>query len=225
MLLSHRRNFLFIHIPKTAGTSLTRAFAPHARLRDRLVYHYYPTRLGIALVDRLTRRADDGLSGIAGFPQHAAIRNVRDRLGDAKMDALFKFAFVRDPWDWFASLYAHICRTPDHPLADVAMRGLDALLSHAAEGHILRQIDYVRRRGGLDLDLDFVGRFETLAADYEIIAGRLGLSRRDLPHHNPSSAPPPDLAALYNTPARRLFLKRFGADIEAFGYCEAPAAG
>ncbi|GAB4534938.1 MAG: hypothetical protein Tsb0010_15020 [Parvularculaceae bacterium] len=224
MLLSHRKQFLFIHIPKTAGTSITRRLAPHARLRDRLVYEFRPTRLAIAIADRAMRRADDGLALYAGFPQHAAIRNARDALGDDWTNALFKFAFVRDPWDWFASLWAHAARTPGHPLQQDARAGIEPFLETACRGGVLRQIDYVRRRGSLELDVDFLGRFETLREDFRAVADRLGLSARDLPHDNRAPARARDLSSLYTPSARRLFLKRFGPDLELFGYAESPGA-
>lgn len=79
-MISHDRKFIFIHIPKTAGTSLT------ARLRDH----------GIVLGGERNARSI--------YFRHATLQFIADSLGD-EFENYFSFGVLRNPWDWCVSNY------------------------------------------------------------------------------------------------------------------------
>lgn len=62
---------------------------------------------------------------------------------------------------------------------------------------------------------DFVGRFETLDADFAAVCERLGLSAR-LPHNNVSAHR--HYSVYYSDAARVAVEEMLGADLERFGY-------
>ncbi len=46
-------------------------------------------------------------------PLHSSIKN--DLINFPRIKDYFKFAYVRNPYDWLVSLYSYICMFPDHP--------------------------------------------------------------------------------------------------------------
>src|SRR3569833_2271927 len=106
MILSYSSGFLFVHIEKAAGSSIQQALlpvanvAPNNRLRRR-----------VALLGPLNRIG--GLYRALQFGEHATADEVKRCLPTAAYNALFKFAFVRNPWDRLVSRYAHLLRSKD----------------------------------------------------------------------------------------------------------------
>jgi chondroitin 4-sulfotransferase 11 len=115
----------------------------------------------------------------------------------------FRFAFVRNPWDRLVSCYkdkinyetAHVYNRYKNPFVsylqqkglykrDMEFREFVEIVSQIpdeeAEGHIRSQYTYLEDRQGKIL-ADFIGRFENLANDLQVIASRMGV-RLTLPH-------------------------------------------
>ena len=95
MLLSIRYRFLFVHIPKTGGTSI-RAALRYYKWSD-------PYRIPLFLCSRLSAFTGHRLA--CKLPRHAKIIAAHEMLPRDFFDSLFKFAFVRNPWDRAVSFY------------------------------------------------------------------------------------------------------------------------
>jgi len=89
LLLSLRYNFLFVHIAKTGGTSI-RATLNRYRWRDP----YYLPQFICSRISHLT-----GHRLGCKFPRHAKIIAAREMLPRELFESVFKFAFIRNPWD------------------------------------------------------------------------------------------------------------------------------
>jgi hypothetical protein len=106
MILSYSSGFLFVHIEKAAGSSIQQALlpfanvAPNSRMRRRLAWLGPLNRVG-------------GLYRALQFGEHATADEVKRCLPAEAYDSLFKFAFVRNPWDRLVSRYAHLLRSKD----------------------------------------------------------------------------------------------------------------
>src|SRR5690348_4368952 len=97
MVLSDSRKFLFIHIPKAAGTSIRRTLEPYA-ITDHLAY---------------SRGIDDYVAKKRQFPPHLTYANAAKVL-KVDLGAYFTFAFVRNPWDRYVSMFQFVLNTPGH---------------------------------------------------------------------------------------------------------------
>ncbi|HWA85787.1 MAG TPA: sulfotransferase family 2 domain-containing protein [Opitutus sp.] len=178
MIISYRRRFLFIHIEKAAGTSVKKALGPYAH---RPLFHH-----------RVFRKL-----GLHGLYPHYKMRMWTEHLGAAAVkhelpawewDRLFRFTFVRNPWDLELSRYffyrAMKNWSPEDPRAIATNRAgsFRAYLDWRQEQRIKRQVDYIFDEGGAPL-LHFVGRVETIDGDFETVTKKIGIDAR-LPHVN-----------------------------------------
>ncbi len=206
MLLSRAHRFLFIHVCKTGGTSVRRALAPYADRPGR------PPRPWARWRPGLPPAADP----CPLLPAHATAAEARAALPAALFDGCFKFAFVRNPWDWQVSWYHFLRRDTGHPQHALASRmaGFADFLRWRARHDPLLQKSFLTDAAGGPL-VDFVGRFESLAEDFRFVCGAVGV-RAGLPHLNRS--PHGDYRSYYTPETRRLVEEVWREDIECFGY-------
>src|SRR5580704_4904265 len=142
-MISGKHKFIFIHINKTGGTSIEKAFAPDADIRD--VPH-----------------------------KHAPVAFYKQWWPD-QFRTYFKFAFVRNPWDWLVSRYywsKDRQRLFDYSFDEFLRRLKKRIrLCESApwlEDEALKpQLDRLTIRGAIAVD--FVGRFENLQSDFDFI--------------------------------------------------------
>ncbi|MFN5702416.1 MAG: sulfotransferase family 2 domain-containing protein, partial [Gammaproteobacteria bacterium] len=102
MLISESKSFLFVHVQKTAGTSLAEILKPHALNPANGRMNKLASDLGLV---RDWRKFH--------FRKHANLRKAQSVIPAPVYDGLFKFAFVRNPWDKLVSLYAYLERRRD----------------------------------------------------------------------------------------------------------------
>jgi hypothetical protein len=215
MLLSHRYNFLFVHIAKTGGTSV-RAALDGLRWRDPIYYLTWPCH-------RLSHLA--GHRTATKFPRHARIVAAKEMLPARFFDDLFKFAFVRNPWDLQVSSFHHLKRERPHLLG--GRTGFGEFLQHkldparAFQYHIdtslQLQVEYLIDLRG-ELLVDFVGRYERLEADFREVCHRIGVNERPLPHRRQAADRRSDYRSYYADETAELVARHFARDIEMFDY-------
>ena len=195
MIVSHRARCIFVHVQKTAGTS----------------------------IEMVLRRFDpDAGSHLHDGWRHLHAREIRDVVPPDVWDGYFKFAFVRNPWDRLVSWY-HMCVQVPVPngfcrYVRQNFPTFESFVTGATTGPGEKtthpQFDYVAGDDG-EVIVDFVGRYETLGDDFAQIADRLKLGDV-LPRANPSSHG--GYRDYYTTATRDLVGQRFARDVEHFGY-------
>ena len=104
-------------------------------------------------------------------------------------DSLFKFAFVRNPWDLQVSSYHHIQRERPHLLKEAET--FDAFLrrkfdperpwQYHIDTSITPQSDYLVDLKG-NLIVDFIGKYETLQQDFTHCCQVIDIPTIELPH-------------------------------------------
>jgi hypothetical protein len=209
MFISPGRAFVFVHIPKTGGTSMMLALEARAMADDILIGD---TPKAQRRKHRLKRFDAPGR-----LWKHSRLSDI-DRMTDFP-DPLFVFTLVRNPWDRIASLY-HWARMQsfDHPMIHASKAlGFDAFLAQENIQTSLRgdtAAGYVTDRSGV-LRCDAFVRLEYLQADLAPVETHLGFPIR-MPHVNTSERPPAD--ALYSPRTRDLVAEICAEDIARFGY-------
>jgi Sulfotransferase family len=205
---------IFIHIPKTAGTSIHDLFS---RIPARECSVDPARRAELASVDR------------KGLTKHSKATEYVDRLGSESWASAFTFTFVRNPWDMMVSSYVWWLQgAPAHPhlrplAAEVAqLADFGAFLRHRLGQSCINEFVGDPRdwfmADGADL-VGFVGRYEELTDDIARICDRLGIERTrrpEPPRLNESRRRP--YQDYYTGEARALVAQRFRYEIDRFGY-------
>ena len=113
MIISHGRGYLFVHIPKTGGTSLALALEDRA-MKDDIMLGDTPKAL-----KRRRRLRDVQTKG--RLWKHSTLADIDGLVSPAQIDGMFTFTLVRNPWDRLVSYY-HWLRGQsfDHPAVRLA---------------------------------------------------------------------------------------------------------
>ena len=212
MIVSPGRGYVFVHIPKTGGTSMALALEARA-LRDDIL-------IGDTPKARRRRRRLDGVRTAGRLWKHSRLADIEGLLPQDELDRLFVFTLVRNPWDRLVSYYHWLrAQSFDHPAVRLAKRfDFAAFLNHPETRATFardRYGDYVRGSGGGARRAVFV-RLEHLAEDLGPVEEHLGF-RLDLPHANRSERPA-DWRSCYSEADRALVAELCADDIARFGY-------
>lgn len=178
MLISKKHKFLFIHIPKTGGTSLVSALKKHsdrAPLPLRAIGYFFDDR-GIKL--------PEWTYGITGYPYHVRAKQVQKKLGKQEYSKLFSFAFVRNPWDITVSEYEYICQKKSHHLHSIAVQlgNFSNYLNWKVKNYNRQQSEWLLDDSGC-LIVDKVYKFESYELHANEAIARIGFDYK-VPHKN-----------------------------------------
>ena len=216
-MISHTYHCIFIHIPKTAGSSIEKKIGKDIttgrnRQDHRAIRHIEPLSLGEYRIlvqrgdwDTLYRRLKYALQG-------------KPRPSRSQYQTYFKFTFVRNPWARVYSWYKNVLKDPLHqrelgvppdcPFPDFVENYLDCWALHA-------QLDWLHDHKGR-VPLDFIGRYENLKDDFERVAHQIGLDDATLPHLVRSGGG--HYLDAYDEHSRSLVAQRYAEEIAYFGY-------
>jgi len=209
MIISKAKKFIFIHIKKTAGSSITRSLGKYD---DR---NLYLKVLNTKLLTRikLTRALNP-------LWHHVTACEVKNYLG-AQFSDYYSFAFVRNPFDWQVSNYFYIRQHPLHPrYREVKEMKFNEYLEWTHRNNRIHlQSDFVKDCGGRgDTIVNYIGKFESLDEDFDQILAHLGLrSDVKLDLHNASTRNS-DYRSYYDAASIKFIEKHYEEDLERFGY-------
>ena len=227
--------FIFVHIPKCAGTSIHSALSAH--------FHDY-SFLGVASLAQRVYYEQDWL-------HHIPAARLKRAVLQASWSSYFKFTVVRNPWDRLVSLYHYFLNSfPSYPrwwlttpIRDYWKYPLPAIRTvRDMVRHWHLRNDFARRRSNnipfnswvLDvlatdhcshcrpcseylLDssgnnlIDYVARFENLDLSFRPICERIGVGDLTLPVDNATERL--DYRVYYTPPSVELVARRFACDI------------
>lgn len=182
------KEVIFIHILKTAGTSVINAIGQDFKL-------------------------------------HLPVTEVLRRVGEDNYHQAYTFSFVRNPWDKVYSHYKYNVKTNQHLMKTHPINFNDWVLKcfgpHKDYFYYHRQIQFTDQLTWLidetgKIKVDFIGRFENLNEDFEIVKNKLEL-QNSLPHLNKTQKEK-SYQEQYNAQSREIIAQVFKRDIEYFNY-------
>ena len=209
-MISIKYRCLFVHVPKTGGTSLKRYLVGYD-----LTKCWQPSFFEAHLLYT-----------------HRSVAQLRRELNKLQIESanFFQFAFVRNPWDRLLSAFFYLS-------ADGG-GGVEALPFVAAIKYFRGDFQRFVCEGLFELTpkipvlfpqhvwthddidgqpLDFIGRFEKLAEDVAIVAQRLGLETSEpLPHLR--ACPHAHYTEYYNDETCKRVAEIYAQDIKLFDY-------
>lgn len=213
MIISRGRRYIFVHIPKTGGTSLATALEARA-MRDDILIGDTPKALR-------RRKRLNGVESRGRLWKHSRLADIEGVVSEAEMRDFFVFTLVRNPWDRVVSYY-HWLREQsfDHPAVALAKRtafspflndmGTRESLANSTYGSYVAAPDGAER-------CDAYVRLEHLAEDLATVEAYLGFGLRPLPRLNASERAG-DYRTYYSEPDAALVAELCAEDIARFGY-------
>ncbi len=214
MPVSHELKLVFVHIPKTGGTSIEQALELFGswRIEDR---------------ERLFGQVQSADLLALGLGTRYLQHLTSDEIGLVEPRTTARayqwFSVVRNPWDRFVSTYLR----PDPDLVEqaradgVELTGLEfpefvERTQSLQQVHLRPQHEFLpAQRGSAPM---LLGRFESLDTDFQRACQRLGITRA-LPHANRapvrSRRPYRDF---YTADTAGRIAARYARDIAQFGY-------
>ncbi len=212
MIINHRYGFIFLHVPKNAGTAITSWLSQFTGWND---IELGSTPYGEAIQPIYGERFH--------LHKHSTAAQIRRVIGDVLWDQYFTFAVVRHPLDRLVSAY-HFYRQWQHPSTD-AVRAFDSFEAFVLSDYFRQDVKNPTRPGGLQSEflrtdrahpIDRICRFESLQQDLTQVAQQLGLSKPVLRRVNESKR---GRYERYYTPQALAVARAvFREDFERFGY-------
>lgn len=219
MILSTSHNFIFVHVPKTAGTAMTAALCP---------FGVHDTR---TLGRRLLRRFPiPEAAERAYFRKHETALDMRNKMGAAAFSQFLKFTVVRNPFDHAVSHYEYLkeFRNPKKAQEFAAMSFSEYLHWRTKKRGLFvpffsilpSQAHFVADETGENLLVDSVLKFENLADDFYALTQDLGLSNVKMQRINPTKAKQKgrSFASYYDDKTVAVVQKLYENDFDLFGY-------
>jgi hypothetical protein len=212
MIISRGRRYVFVHIPKSGGTSLSLALEDRA-MKDDILVGDTPKALR-------RRKRLKAMTGAKRLRKHGILSDIDGIVSADELRSMFTFTLVRNPWDRMVSYY-HWLRhqTFEHPAVGLARKlpftefVLHADTARSFAANPARR--YMTLANGVEHCSAYI-RLEQFDKDAEPLFEHLGF-RLSLPQSNRS-----DRAADYRgyfTPKTRAAVAAACAeDIERFGY-------
>ena len=159
-MISYKHRCIFVHIPKSGGSSINHQFLPIKVERKHLVGNYksrfQPMEWGL---------------------QHLRASYILGEVGYDIFDKFFKFSFVRNPWDKLVSQYFYTKSPQRHALREWIGITIDSTFDEYIEKvcnanplvlqhpHWARQYEFLYDTQGNQM-VNFIGKFENILSFY-----------------------------------------------------------
>ncbi len=234
MILSHKHKFIYIKTIKTASSSIEIALSEYLgdediitparsdlqqqRPKNRQAQNYqldHPAVPKRPFFKRLLGRPERPYHPSIGYYEHMPAWRIKAYIGDEIWNEYYKFSFERNPWDRQVSFYNYKNRNKTAPISfEKSLRQKKSFVNN----YNLYSIEG-------DIALDFVGKYENLAEDFQKITDIIGLDKEvALPVANVSkTSTTKPYRDYYDEKSRQRVGEWYRREIEFFGYEFCPA--
>lgn len=213
-MISYKHKCIFVHIPKTGGSSVERIIWPSPK--DRTI-----SNLWMGYVKPYFNKYQ------TGGMQHLLASQIKNEVKDMDFSSFFKFSIVRNPFDKVISQF-HYMKTRKDLRDFIGMKDNDDFKTYL---HLIQRKLHVQwehqHRFILDEDenllVDYIGKFENFETDVRNILKKIkrdrifGLINRKIPHENKSENRK-DYRSYYNEETIDIVSKIYQKDIKQFNY-------
>ena len=202
-MISHKHKCIFVHIPKCGGTSIEDVlFKPKSKRTTKDLW-MFPNKYQ------------------TGGLQHLMASHIIQEVGEGIFSKYFTFSFVRNPWDKMVSQYNYTIAKRVDLLDHIGITkssSFEEYIKCVFDVEIFVQWDCQYKFLYMDGNcvVDFIGRFENLQEDFNIVCDKIGIPQQQLPHKNKSKHK--SYTEYYNDETRQIVAKKYAKDIEMFGY-------
>ena len=218
-MISHKHKFIFVEYSKTGTTTIEGGLEKYCETK--------------------TNHKPDSF-----YWKHARPKTIKELFEkENKKDEwknYFKFTFTRNPFDRMVSLWNYIHKTVEMYKNRCEEEGPNWKPDHyhwveRCQKYILKcknLKDYVKytsngmatggdsafsfSHDGNEKFVDFIGRFENLQEDFDIVCDKIGIPRQKLPHKNKTNHK--HYTEYYDDETRQIVAEKYAKELEYFGY-------
>ena len=212
-MIDLEKKILFIHIPKTGGTSITKALSgdrSHATLRHHLLFkkRYIPN---------LFQNKKQNILSCSKIIYQQKLSKKKVPLIDKNYK---KFTIIRNPWARAVSWYKDVMRFEPHRKGlgipnNISFKNF--LLTYGNKFGALRPQTYWLIDWEGNINIDLICKLENLNQDWSKICNFLSIKNLELPHIN--QAPNKyEWKNYYDNEAKKYIEKKYSYEIKKFEY-------
>ena len=217
-MLCNKYKIIFVHIPKTGGTSIEHAFSDDTFSDfSNPMSSGYMAQLINPRMKQMKRSTISRLS-FSDKNKHWDVKKYSEEESEDIFNSYFKFSFVRNPWARVYSMFIFL-RKPN-----------SIFQKKSKEEQFLAFNNYVRSKklckfsnqfDWLSIDnklvVDEIYRFENLQKDFDKLCNKIGKDKIKLPHFY-NSETKSNYVDVYNDETREIIGEYFLKDIKKFNY-------
>jgi hypothetical protein len=215
MPVSHRFNCIFVHIPKTAGSSIEKFMAHAAGYERPREFWDYWGKIKTEHRDRLKLREKDvdweRQNRLQSVFHHLSARALKQIIDPELWNRYYKFAIVRNPFDRIVSFYEYHKKTGER--GNTKGKGFKEWFWH--EEFAPSMIPYLYDEKD-NLLVDKLIRFEDLETGFREACNEMGVGFTKLPHEKKSERR--DYKQYYDTQMRQFVEEKLAGDLATFSY-------
>ena len=223
MIISHKHKFIFIHIPKSGGSSLARSIIDYYRTTEQ-----EECELSVFKSDDWNPEWGKPLPHspkiLKDLPQHAKYPEIKkyfsEKFPQKNIDDYFKFSFVRNPWARLVSVYEYGKKLEERGNENGFSSSLKSLnfknfIKNNSAGHNqlawLCDIRYPKHQ-----KQTFIGKIEHGQKSFDIICDKLKIPHQKLLCINQTKHE--HYTKYYDDETREIVAKKHAKDIKYLGY-------
>ena len=193
MIISDSHNFVFVATTKTGSTSIEKNLGSYKSKH------------------KITHLHDS-------YNKHCPLKIIYNKF--PFIEDYFKFAIVRNPFDWVVSWYFYRkTRLNENNTKDISFK--EWLVDENSSAYNIQGIGLTLSQYDIiscnkNIKIDFVGKFENLQEDFNIICDKIGIPQLELPYKNKSQHK--HYTEYYDDETKEIVAEKYAKDIEYFGY-------
>jgi len=189
-MINHKHKFVFIHIPKTGGTSIESLFINNAHIKDVAGKHNMVSDIGSEFLKK--------------YFTFTFVRNPWDRMVSYYNFRLKRSFEMYNHGDSFKEWIRFLCSDE-----------VQKIKAYHFNLAIKSQYEFLVSKSN-EISVDFIGRFENLQQDFCIVCDKIGIPQQKLPHVNKTKHK--HYTEYYDDETKQIVAEKFAKDIESFGY-------
>jgi hypothetical protein len=213
-MISLKKNFLFIHVPKTGGNSIQNILKDYSEDKIVTLSKYQD---GIERFEVRNEKYD--------IVKHSTLADYKKAIETKTFKKLFKFSTIRNPWDMCISYFFSPHRGDikwDRDQFIIFIQGIPNITHYIREESI---VEMIRKKAfkkntvdkkSIDCDIDFLIKFENIHEDFNKVCEILEIPFNSLPHRNKSKKQ--HYTKYYDDELIEIVKKRFSAEISYANY-------
>ena len=215
MIISHKHKFIFIHIPKCAGSTITYSLLNNLyfKLPRKEDWKYDKLSTDTAEVFKVTSDHGNSLE----LDQHSTFKVINEYFVKKKLNIneYFKFSFMRNPWERRVSQYKYAKKMAGITNADWANEIASMSFCEFITKRNDSQLNWVSNKKN-NVAVNFLGSGRNLQQEFNKVCSKLRIPKQELRHKNATKHK--HYTEYYNEETKQIVADNCAKDIEYFNY-------